>query len=278
MSLASPDDLTPREREVLGLIRLGLTNKEIAQRLGIHAGWGEVPRLADPLQARRRDARGGGERRRRWWGQWPLVAKIAGAATVVVAVAGLGLLAWGVLRTEGEDAETSLPTGSAPTTAEGTAAERSGMAHYTNDVFKVQFDYPNTWVLDRDYSGSVSGISAESYKDPRGREFGFFVVDACCKDGLTLDDAAALFAGRVARPYGEHPRIESLTLDDGEARLILPNERASDIDDAQLLIHYDPSPIYIGTLVPAIFILQAHKDFIRDIASTLRLTSSFATP
>ena len=30
-----PDELTPREREVFDLLRLGLTNEEIAERLGI---------------------------------------------------------------------------------------------------------------------------------------------------------------------------------------------------------------------------------------------------
>jgi DNA-binding CsgD family transcriptional regulator len=105
------DELTEREREVLALIRVGLTNEEIAGRLGITldgakyhvsqilsklgvATREEAAALAEAGKPRLRE---GG--RRRWWAALPLAAKAAGAALVVAAVAGLGVLAWGVLAT-----------------------------------------------------------------------------------------------------------------------------------------------------------------------------------
>ncbi len=107
------DALTTREREVLDLIRRGLTNEEIAQRLGISLDGAKyhVSQILSKLGVGTREEAASAEagkprlreERRRWWGQWPLVAKIAGAATVAVAVAGLGVLAWGVLRTTGDD-------------------------------------------------------------------------------------------------------------------------------------------------------------------------------
>ena len=44
--------LTARARQVLGVIRRGLTNEQIAQRLGISLD-GAKPCLTDPLEARR---------------------------------------------------------------------------------------------------------------------------------------------------------------------------------------------------------------------------------
>jgi DNA-binding CsgD family transcriptional regulator len=270
-----PDDLTAREREVLHLIRLGLTNEEIALRLDISLAGAKyhVSQILSKLGVASREeavaaAVALGERQR-WWARWPVWARIAGAATVAATAAGLAVLSWGVVRTKGGDAEISRLTESP--TADGTPGLQSGMAHYASEEFGVEFDYLGTWVPDPDDYANTSAI-AEGYRDPRGREFGFFVVDACCKDGLTLDDAAELFAGSIARPPGEEPHIESLALLDGEARLILPDERSGDLDRAQLIIRYSPLPRAIGTVQYAMLILYAHRDYIRAIAETLHLT------
>jgi DNA-binding CsgD family transcriptional regulator len=106
MRRQNPDSLTAREREVLDLIRLGLTNEEIAQRLGITLAGAKyhVSQILSKLGvATREDAAAWrSAEHRAWWARWPLWAKIAGAATMVAAVSGLALLAWGVARTDGD--------------------------------------------------------------------------------------------------------------------------------------------------------------------------------
>jgi TolB protein len=97
------DELTAREREVLDLVRLGLTNEEIAGRLGItEAGIKyHVSQILSKLGVTTRGEAAGVALApsRRWWAAPPLAARAAGAAVVLAALAGLGLLAWGVLRT-----------------------------------------------------------------------------------------------------------------------------------------------------------------------------------
>jgi len=148
------------------------------------------------------------------------------------------------------------------------------MAHYTNEVFQVEFDYPDTWVRHRDPGGGVSPV--EDYSDPRGTEFGFFNVNVCCGGQGTLDDVAKLDAEHKFKPFGEEPRILSLTLPAGEARLILPDERATDNYGAELIIRYPPS--FSISDFYAFFLLRAHEDYIQKIASTLRLTGTSTTP
>jgi DNA-binding CsgD family transcriptional regulator len=107
-----PDVLTSREREVLELIRVGLTNEEIARRLGITLDGAKyhVSQILSKLGVATREeaAAWRPEERRAWWARWPVWAKIVGAATVVAAVAGLGVLAWGLLGTEEEHEETTV--------------------------------------------------------------------------------------------------------------------------------------------------------------------------
>ena len=114
------DDLTPREREVFGLLRLGLTNEEIAGRLAITEAGAKyhVSQILSRLGVATREeaaalaydaAEAFQPRRCRWWAALPLAAKAAGVAVTVAAVAGLGLLAWGVVRTNGDaDNETAF--------------------------------------------------------------------------------------------------------------------------------------------------------------------------
>ena len=113
------DELTAREREVLDLVRLGLTNEEIAGRLGVtEAGVKyHVSQILSKLGVATReeaaataihvagafpDGPSGQPRRGRWWAALPLAAKAAGVAVMVATVGGLGVLAWGVVLTSGE--------------------------------------------------------------------------------------------------------------------------------------------------------------------------------
>src|SRR4029453_15991912 len=96
------DALTAREREVLDLIRRGLTNEEIAGRLGISPDGAKyhVSQILSKLGVATREEAAAvalGERRR-WWAAWPVWARIGGTATVAVVVGGLAVLAWGALR------------------------------------------------------------------------------------------------------------------------------------------------------------------------------------
>ena len=110
MRRQDPNQLTDRELEVLELIRRDFTNEQIADRLGISLDGAKyhVSQILSKLGVATREeaAAVALEEWRRWWAAWPLWAKIAGAATVVATVAGLAILIWGVLRTDGSTKET----------------------------------------------------------------------------------------------------------------------------------------------------------------------------
>ena len=104
-----PDILTPREWEVLELLRQHLSNGQIAESLGISertAKFHVSEILAKLGVATREEAAAiAVAKRQRWWAAWPLWARIAGAAMLSVAVAGLAVLSWGVARTGPGDKE-----------------------------------------------------------------------------------------------------------------------------------------------------------------------------
>src|ERR1700674_843722 len=119
-----PDILTPREWEVLTLLREGASNPQIAERLGVTrdavkyhvseilsklglasreeaAAWLPDPPalpVLRPAWARALGPIAG------LWRAWPIAVRIAGAAVVAVAVAGLGLLLYGVTRSNSDGA------------------------------------------------------------------------------------------------------------------------------------------------------------------------------
>ena len=77
-----PDALTSREREVLDLIRVGLTNEGIASRLDISLAGAKyhVSQILSKLGVATREGAAAVRRRgARWWAAWRLWAKIAGA-------------------------------------------------------------------------------------------------------------------------------------------------------------------------------------------------------
>ena len=113
-----PDILTPREWEVLALVREGLTNEQIAERLNItiHAARYHVSEILSKLGVgSRRDAAAWQPERAKslWMGAlaflfWPakhlpfgVAAKASVAAVAIATAGGIGFLAWGVVVTGG---------------------------------------------------------------------------------------------------------------------------------------------------------------------------------
>jgi DNA-binding CsgD family transcriptional regulator len=112
---AHPDILTPREWEVLGLLRERLTNEQIADRLGISLDGAKyhVSSILSKLGASTREeaAAWRATELRPWWTRLIAApAPILGAATLLGATAGLALLAWGVIETSGPAQEVVEPT------------------------------------------------------------------------------------------------------------------------------------------------------------------------
>ena len=85
-----PDILTPREWQVLDLLREGLTNEQIGERLGVtvHAARYHVSEILSKLgvSSREEAARWQPERRRWWSLAAPLTAAKAAGVAVVLAL------------------------------------------------------------------------------------------------------------------------------------------------------------------------------------------------
>lgn len=137
-----PDILTPREWEVLGLLREGLSNEQLARRLEITertAKWHVAEILSKLGVGSREEAAAWQPEGRRWplaafapllfWRKlgWGWLLATAGGVAIVAVAAGLGLLAWGILRTEESGPEqTSLPAGVTPEPPDELRWERNG--------------------------------------------------------------------------------------------------------------------------------------------------------
>jgi DNA-binding CsgD family transcriptional regulator len=99
-----PDILTPREWEVLDLLRERLTNEQIAERLGITLDGAKyhVSEILSKLAVRTREEAAGWQPTptRPWWQRLialPVAATI-GVLTLIAAAGSIGLVAWGALQ------------------------------------------------------------------------------------------------------------------------------------------------------------------------------------
>src|SRR3990172_6542647 len=139
------DDLTQRERQVLDLVRLGLTNEEIAGRLSISEAGVKyhVSQILSRLGVASREEAAAAvshhvaeafQPRRRRWAVLVVAAKAAGAAMVLAAVAGLGVLAWGVLETSDDGTTSSLTVPTFTPSAE--IEQRTREIVLNNSVFR----------------------------------------------------------------------------------------------------------------------------------------------
>jgi DNA-binding CsgD family transcriptional regulator len=110
-----PDILTPREWEVLDLLRKRLTNEQIAERLGITLDGSKyhVSQILSKLGVTAREEAAAWQPAAaspRWQHLigLPTAAKVAGALTLIAAAAGLAVLAWAVVETGGPEGNEAL--------------------------------------------------------------------------------------------------------------------------------------------------------------------------
>jgi len=170
-----PDILTPREWEVLDLLRQRLTNEQIAERLGITLDGAKyhVSEILSKLGVgTREDAAAWQAKRELWWQRvvaLPTAAKIAGALTLIATVAGLAFLAWGVAETGGPAQQGQIadwsdlpkPKGEARLTRD--AALLEAIRHFGSDLRGVDIE-----VVLTTYAGATRamGENSESPYDP----------------------------------------------------------------------------------------------------------------
>ncbi len=253
---AHPDTLTPREQEVLALLREGLTNPQIAERLSITLDGAKyhVSEILSKLGvSSREEAARWDPSERPWWAtaiaplgwawrsanvSW--LGTGAAGITAVLVVAGVGMLVWGLVRTNGDaDAndDTSLqvaPTAQAELTvqADPTRAPSSPTAILATPTPAAEAIPPQPTAT------SGSGV-AEIDR----------VLDAVESDGADQVEALVSFSQRPCeRPEpGEiRPPIPFVECREGEATGMLVNAywtascegswwERMDAEDAQIL-------------------------------------------
>jgi len=116
------DSLTARERDVINLLHMGLTNEEIAQRLAISLDGAKyhVSQILSKLGVASREEAAAvvHAERRPWWARGTVWAQMAGATTLLAMGVGLSALAWGVVQTDwGERLDTDFDPQSTATDA-----------------------------------------------------------------------------------------------------------------------------------------------------------------
>ena len=245
-----PDILTPREWQVLALLREGVTNEQIAQRLDITYDGAKyhVSEILSKLgvSSREEAAAWTPEERRPLWAGAPLLgsllgrlslgtaAKAAGVVVTAAALGGIGLLVWALVVTNGPDeagpaisqptaTETPADGGAPPRPAAGTIAfisRRDGNA----EIYTVEPDggNPSPLVSDPAEQSNIAWApdgSRLAFYSRRGERWHLDIVDA---DGSGLTTIAdGLVTG--------HDPIPPVWSPDG-SRLAFESEHEGDME------------------------------------------------
>lgn len=188
-----PDVLTPREWEVLAFLREGLSNEQIADRLQISLAGAKyhVSEILSKLGLEsRQEAAAWVRPERPWWTAagapiallWrrtssSLVAGAAAGGVIAAVVAGLGIIVWALLRTNGGEPTNTLPL--------------EGIRHVTFAQGQVvSADGPGLFFVDPE-SGATEG-----WVVPGGGVFEFMLT------GISADGSLVLYSCREQRPEG----------------------------------------------------------------------------
>jgi TolB protein len=138
--------------------------------------------------------------------------------------------------------------------------------NYSNLAYAISLQYPADWQ-------PISGFDNPESSEIRFAAInGFFQIGAM--DADSIDAIASAEAGHRLQPYGSQPTIETLEIQDQEARLILPSadQPAGMHNQAALIVRY-PQPVNVIGTPCRYFVLWADWPHIHAIAQTLRITN-----
>lgn len=142
-----------------------------------------------------------------------------------------------------------------------TAQSRSNWKSYSSSTYRINLRYPKNWnKATTNGSSSIDGYEGSN---------GFFKVSAIGADSLQA--ACQSEAKHRLQPFGSNPKVLNLQVQRQPACLILPSaDQLPDLNDmASLIVRY-PQPVRINDHSYRFFVLWADKDYIRDMATTLR--------
>ena len=137
---------------------------------------------------------------------------------------------------------------------------------FSNPAFAISLQYPGDWLPVTGYGSSEMGEIRFAAIN------GFFQIGAMDSDSIDL--AAAAEAEHRLQPYGSQPIIETLQIQEQDARLIIPSDDQPTgmQNQATLIIRY-PQPVNVIGTPCRYFVLYADFPHIRTIAQTLVFTN-----
>lgn len=182
-----PDILTPREWEVLALLREELSNEEIAERLNIteRTARYHVSEILGKLgvSTRHEAAEWRPEEPRAWWGGAPSalpllrglkaswVASVTAGVVAIVVAAAAGFLVWGIAHTDGASSDSSISPTPQPFTelrAVNGVLSRYASANCGDTVTSQEYDVPQALEFSRDQPfespALILGLEAVPYE------------------------------------------------------------------------------------------------------------------
>lgn len=139
------------------------------------------------------------------------------------------------------------------------AARAPVVARYSNLAYGVNLRYPPEW-------RPASGGPFDRYEGVGG----FFGISAGGAGDITLDGMVVAEITNPSRPYGKEPYVQSLTIDNQSARLIMPSlDQAPTMNGQAVLIVEYPQPMTIGFETYKFLVFFADRANIQDIASSI---------
>ncbi|WP_407270794.1 LysM peptidoglycan-binding domain-containing protein [Radiobacillus sp. PE A8.2] len=139
--------------------------------------------------------------------------------------------------------------------------------YYFNQYYHVAFRYPSDWQQTSYFPVRYQG------------ESGYFEVKSIIaarpsnpSQVTSIGDLANSYATNQNNPYGKNPTVEQGTINGQSAAIIIPsNDQAEDFNGRSALILQYPRPYPIGDGISHYLLIYTNKQYVKGIASTLKL-------